>query len=293
MPQREERATSTLYLGLSNIVLSEDRFELGPGISLSRTYAHLMAPCLMAFKPAPPGMPHPGPWKAASGGFGFDVVAELKIAPEACSNAEPWTIANALLFLIRLWLDPEVTAPVVSSHPFGELLQVPDNQATVKPFEVYPRHFALSTPDGTCNPEAAAWLTKTLPVAHRLMQKSPEFALAADAISSGQFVNNPALTFVSLWAALEALFAPSPAELRFRVSSLIAAFLMPRGPGRLALQKRAAKLYDLRSAAAHGKPKHGNEDLLATFMLVRSALIKILERGAVPSQDELNELLFG
>jgi len=288
----EDKTSPTLFLGLANIVLSQDRFDLAPGISLSRTYAHLMAPFIMAFQPAPPGEPHPAPWKAASGGLGFDVVAELKVAHESADYAELLRTAKTILFLMRLWLDPEVTAPVVSSHPFNLLLLVPDTEARITPFEIYPRHFALSTPDGTFSPAAAAWISRAFPVAHRLMKQSPEFSLAADAISSGQFVNNPTLTMVSLWAALEALFVRSPAELRFRVSALIASFLKPPGQERVALQRTAAKLYDMRSAAAHGRPKHGDQDLLATFTLVKEVLLKIIALGAVPSEDQLNQLLF-
>lgn len=288
----EEKPNAHLFVGLANIVLSEDRFELAPGISLSRTYAHLMAPFLMAFQPAAPGKPHPAPWKAVSGGLGFDVVAELKVTHESAEDAELLCSARTILFLIRLWLDPEVTAPITSSHSFNTLLTVPDGEARICPYEIYPRHFALSTPDGTFTPIAAAWIARAFPVAHRLMKQSPEFSFAAEAISSGQFVNNPALTMVSLWAALEAIFLRSPAELRFRVSALIASFLKPPGQERVSLQKSAAKLYDMRSAAAHGRPKHGNEDLLATFTLVREVLLKVIDLGSVPSEDQLNQLLF-
>jgi hypothetical protein len=68
-----------LHAGLSGLELGDDFLDLGDGISLRKTYAHLMAPFMMAFKPAPPGRHHPAPWKAARGGFSFDVTAELGI----------------------------------------------------------------------------------------------------------------------------------------------------------------------------------------------------------------------
>jgi|SRR5712691_1739992 len=82
-----------------------------------------------------------------------------------------------------------------------------------------------------------------------LIGESAEFALAVDALSSGQFVRSSALILDSLWGALEALFSPSTTELKFRVSSLIAAFLEPFGNSRGLQQKQIAKLYDKRSAA--------------------------------------------
>ncbi|WP_373715002.1 hypothetical protein [Roseateles sp.] len=54
-----------------------------------------------------------------------------------------------------------------------------------------------------------------------------------------------------------------------------------------------AKLYDKRSAAAHGKPKHGDDDLLATMNLLGEVLRKILDDGAMPSKDSLERSLFG
>jgi len=74
---------------------------------------------------------------------------------------------------------------------------------------------------------------------------------------------------------------------------MIAAFLTPPGDARQERQKEIAKLYDKRSAAAHGKPKHSEQHLLDTFNLVREVLIKIIDRGSVPTADELDKMLFG
>src|SRR6266478_1539133 len=63
--------------GLANCMLVPERFELGEGITISQTYAHFMAPFLMAFAPAAPGKPHPAPWKPAKGGLAIDITAEL------------------------------------------------------------------------------------------------------------------------------------------------------------------------------------------------------------------------
>jgi hypothetical protein len=67
-----------IYAGLSGATLETDEFELGHGLKISKTFAHLMAPFLMAFAPAPPGKHHPGPLSAVSGGMGFDILAERK-----------------------------------------------------------------------------------------------------------------------------------------------------------------------------------------------------------------------
>jgi hypothetical protein len=274
--------------------LVDDCLDLGEGISLRKTYAHLMAPFMMAFKPAPPGRHHPAPWKAARGGFSFDVTADLTI-PGALEPTYGGKVALAktIVFLLRLGVNPAATVPVLSNHPFAELANVPDNQAELIPLEIQYRYFPLMVDCGMATKDSAEWVRSRWQTTHRLIGESAEFALAADAISTGQFVNSSALTLVSLWGALEALFSPSTTELKFRVSSLIAAFLEPFGNSRRILQGQIAKLYDKRSAAAHGKPKHDEEDLLGSFALLRRVLISIIGNEKVPSREDLEDLLFG
>ncbi len=285
---------SPVHAGLSGIALEEESFELGKGVVLSRTYAHLMAPFLMAFKPAPPGGAHPAPWKAASGGFGFDVTAELLIPRTSADTHElRIEIARTILFLLRLGVNPATTLPVFSSHPFASLPEAPDNETRLLPYEVQRRHFPLGVSGGEVTASSALWIKQRWPTIHRLSSKNAEFSLAIDAIDSGQFVQNHALTMVSLWGALEALFSPATTELKFRVSALIASFLEAPGNDRAALQRKISKLYDKRSAAAHGKPKHQAEDLLESFSLLRRVLMKIIDIGEVPTKESLHAALFG
>jgi len=283
-----------IHAGLSGLELEEEFFDLGDGITLRKTYAHLMAPFMVAFKPAPPGGHHPAPWKAASGGFSFDVNAELLIPSHIEEQyGSKIGIARTLVFLLRLGVNPATTLPVFSNYPFASLPEIPDSQSTLFPFEVQSRHFPLGVVGGKANVEALAWVTDRWQTVHRLTSESTEFSLAVEAIDMGQFVQNTALTMVSLWGALEALFSPTTFELKFRVSSLIAAYLEAPGVERAKCQREVAKLYDKRSAAAHGKPKHKAEDLLGTFNLLRRVLMQIIDRKKVPSKNDLEGMLFG
>ncbi len=283
-----------IHAGLSGLELEVEVFDFGEGIALTRTYAHLMAPFMMAFTRAPAGGHHPGPWKAASGGSAFDVSAQLLIPAHIEEKfGSKMEVALTFLFLLRLGVNPATTLPVFSNHPFASLPQVRDNDTQLLPFEIQRRHFPLGVVGGRANASALDWVKDRWQVTHRLIGQSTEFSLAVDAIDTGQFVQNPALTLVSLWGALEALFSPSTSELKFRVSSLIAAFLESPGKRRHTLQKEIAKLYDKRSAAAHGKPKHEAEDVLETFNLLRRVLIEIINHGYVPKKEQLESLLFG
>ena len=93
-----EPAPKDLFTGLAGLELSRD-FELGCGVVLSRTYAHLFAPFMAAFTPAPPGGHHPAPWKAATGGFSFDITAQLRMPGEASeTTGDNLLAARTILF---------------------------------------------------------------------------------------------------------------------------------------------------------------------------------------------------
>ena len=78
------------------------------------------------------------------------------------------------------------------------------------------------------------------------------------------------------------MFSPAKAELRFRVSANIAAFLEAPGPGRLELQKKVAKLYDSRSQAAHGGTDLPETALADTYALTKRVLTNVIETITCP-----------
>lgn len=283
-----------LFVGLSGLDLQGTRVEFFRGVVLEQTFAHLMAPMTMAFAPPGPGGYHPAPWKAARGGFGQDITAQLAI-PKGAANTldERIEIASTITFLLRLWSDPSITMIAGANMSFASIREAPDAAAHIVPFEFRRRVFALTPADTSGVLKSLDWVAAHLETTLRLMRDSSEFRLAAYAIDSGQFIDNTALTLISLWGALEAIFSPSTAELRFRVSALIASYTTPPGKERQDAQKRIAALYDKRSAAAHGAPKHNGDDLLATFELLRRVLINFIRDGRVPSKLELEGRLFG
>lgn len=284
----------SLFFGLRGLQLPESSLELGKGVVVRETYAHIFAPFMVAF--APPDAPtkhHPGPWSAASGGIAYDISAELVVPIENEGGTEKaLQTARVILFLLRLGVNPAIMLPVFSNLAFTQENANEKHQA-LHPFEIQNRSFALAVDEEGASFDSLKWVRDHWQVTQKLVSGSSEFALATEAIDQGQFIHNTALTLVSLWGALEALFSPSTSELRFRVSALIASFLEAPGPCRRERQKKIAKLYDKRSAAAHGRPKHDQQHLLDTFNLLREVLMKIIESGSVPSSDQLDSMLFG
>lgn len=284
-----------LYGGISGCELATDSFDLGEGVTLSKTYAHLMAPFIAAFSPPGPGGHHPAPWSAAEGGFGFDIHVQLHVpASFAISNwldrdDTIWWIA-ALLRLVGV---PFITVPVVSNAPFASIPEL-KHQPQLRPMEVTRRILEPAEESNrVLRDEDLSWVRDHWIEGGFLMRSNNKLNTAFRAFDSAMTQGKASLSLISLWGGLEQLFSPSPAELRFRVSAMIASFLEPPGPKRLSLYKRVLKLYNERSTAAHTASDVEVGPLLETYVLMRNALVRIIDENHVPTRDDLEALLFG
>ena len=282
-----------VHAGITQLDLNSiEAFDLSEGVTIGKTYSHLMAHFIMAFSPATLNKPHPGPWKAATGGAGYtsDITVDLHV-PSALHDR--FTIATTIEFLIQLSINPAANITAFASHAFSALKEVPDDQSKIIPLDVPQRHFPLTSSDTEVTLVKLNWIKQHWRNTYTLRSDHSEFALALAALNTCQFIHNTALILVSAWGALEALFSPSTSELKFRVSALIASYLEAPGQGRLDLQKSVGKLYDKRSAAAHGKPSHNADDVMATLNLLHRIVTAMIEANHVPTRDELEQRLFG
>ncbi len=290
--------TANFYAGLAGLYLDDgqEQYDLGDGLHLRHTYAHLMGSYTMAFEPPEaPGKHHPAPWKATTRHDGFDVHTELVIPsgykPPAQLTA--FEVARTITSVLRLFVDPTIRFLVQSTHSLSEVATIPDREIAITPVESTTQYIQLAlVSDGNASARLA-WVRDHWQNAVALMASHADFRLAMEAFELSTFVPHHALTLVSLWGALEALFSPSTSELRFRVSVLIASYVHPPGEGRLALQREIFDLYDKRSAAAHGKPKHDTAHLVQTFNILQRVLVRMIEENAVPSKAALNQMLLG
>ena len=111
-----------LHAGLYGLALVADSFDLGHGALLSRTYAHFMAPFMMAFAPAPRGQHHPGPWKAAKGGLYIDITTELFLpATTSVPQLDRMNTVWWIVALMRLHAASSISVPVISSERFASI----------------------------------------------------------------------------------------------------------------------------------------------------------------------------
>ncbi|WEY42157.1 hypothetical protein [Paraburkholderia sp. SUR17] len=291
-------STSDFYAGLTTLQLPPDRdeYDLGHGLTLRRTYAHLMSSYTMAFNPPEaPGKHHPAPWKATTRHDAFDVYTELVIhsSYKPPGDLARYDVARTITSVLRLCCDPTIRFLVQSSHSFSEIAAIPDRETRLTPIESTPQYIQLALAQPKPLIGLLGWVREYWPNAVSLMASHADFRLAMEAFELSTFVPHHALTLVSLWGALEALFSPSTSELRFRVSVLIASYVHPPGEERLALQREIFELYDKRSAAAHGKPKHNDNHLVQTFNILQRVLVRMIEDNEVPSKAALNNMLLG
>lgn len=290
--------TFDFYAGLTTLQLPshQDEYDLGRGLALRRTYAHLMSSYTMAFNPPEaPGKHHPAPWKATTRHDGFDVRAEL-IIPSGYTppgDLTQYDVARTITGMLRLCCDPMIRFLVQSSHSLSEVASIPDREIRLMPVESTRQYIQLELAQPTSVTNTLGWVREYWPNAVSLMALHADFRLAMEAFELSTFVPHHALTLVSLWGALEALFSPSTSELRFRVSVLIASYVHPPGEERLAVQREIFELYDKRSAAAHGKPKHTTTHLVQTFNILQRVLVRMIEENEVPSKAALNNMLLG
>jgi hypothetical protein len=281
-----------LYAGLSGAELPVEIFDLGANVRLTKTYAHLMAPFMMAFVPAEPGKPHPAPWRAAEGGLGFDIVVQLHVPNDLeFANFDSFNTVWWIVALLRFRAAHSVIVPVISNQPFARAKET-DDGIHFWPIEIEPNRLNLAIKPSILLEPDLAWIRDHWRAAGELMQNK-EFNLLFQSFDQSLFVKNPALALLMLWGALESEFSPARTEIRFRVSANIAAYLEPAGKSRRELQKKVAKLYDARSVVAHSGSSAPEGSLNETYDLVRRLIHKIIEVNHVPTADEIEGRLFG
>jgi len=244
-------------------------------------------------KPDAPGKHHPAPWKATAQFEGFDVHAELFIPSTYKCELSPYEIARVIVCMMRLFVNPKIRLLVGSNHSLSAVAGFADRDVNILPIETSRQFIELALPNSEDAAGRLYWVRNYWRNAVDLMTSHADFRLAMEAFEMSTFIPHHALTLVSLWGALEALFSPSTSELRFRVSVLIASYIHPPGKQRAETQKEIFDLYDKRSAAAHGKPKHNNDHLLQTFNILQRVLRRMIEEKDVPSKNALNDMLLG
>ncbi len=290
----QNRETRHLYGGIAGVILPVESFALGEGIELRQTFSHLFSANMMAFSPPGPAGYHPGPWKAAKGGFGYDIEVEI-CTPNRTTLGDAfdgqeiiWWIAA----LLRLSAYPYLSVPVISNHSFRDIPNIQE-EPTLIPFETERRIFETSeTSNRTLSVDDLTWVKEKWKAAGLLLNENSKFYNAFKAFDSATLRARKSASMLAFWGGIEQLVAPTPGELRFRVAAFLASYLERPGASRLELFRRVLKLYNERSTAAHTAKDVETKPLVETYVLMRNVIVRMVDEAKVPSQSELESMLF-
>jgi hypothetical protein len=204
-----------------------------------------------------------------------------------------FNLAWWFLSALRVRTLAEFLVPAVSDHSWSTIAGVSEGTCQIALLEDVTRARRFAGPICVTSPDLV-WVDEHLTRFIDLLEK-PAFRLAVDSLTTHQHEASLRMTTASLWAGVEALFGIST-ELRFRLASLIAAFLEERGKARVGRYRSVKKLYDFRSRAVHGAVVDDSamhEHIRQVRLLLSSLLCKIAELGHFPSEDDWETALFG
>ena len=277
-----------LYGGISGIVIDVPEFLICDGLVVRETFAHVMAPYIMAFaKPSKRGAPHPPPWKAASGGLGFDVTIEVALAQSVRPisldriNTLWWVLA-----LLRLRTAAPLRMPVMSDIPFAAVVSS-KSEPHLWTIEMPPRQIRLAQ-KATDRISSAdlIWVRDHFQSGAALLSVE-SFNRALQTFDTAIWAHGLGSAVIMAWTALETMFRPGRTSITKRLGQCVATYLYPAGSERDRCFNEATILYEARGSVTHDAQSPDVEHFFDTFDLARRCFIKCIEAGHLPDADTL------
>lgn len=276
-----------LYGGISG--LDVGNFELLEGLSFEPVFAHVMAPYIVAFSRPETGKPHPGPWKAASGGIGFDIKAQISLA----ENLRPtgFDRINTLwwiLSLLRIHHPVGVRMPLISDTNFSAVQEAID-EPMFFPIEISPKiNIFEDHRIEKCSLKSLEWIKDNF-VKGAAMMREERFSLSYRAIDQSSHVLSASASTLLIWSALECLFNVGRGQITHKICLAISTYIeeVPRDRDRL--YKNIKRLYNIRCEITHAAQNPNDTDVFLSFDLARKCILKSIERSELPNFDILLE----
>lgn len=290
-PQRVpfEPADDALFAGINGARLGVPEFAIAPGLIIRETFAHVFGPYMMSFgKPGNPNAPHPGPWRAVSGGIGFDIGIELQL--DASEQPTGFDRLNTLwwtLALLRLYSAAPLRMHVIANMPFRAAQDSATEPVflTAEPFGK--RLGATINPPSALDASHLEWVKASLVSGDSLM-KVEHFNRSFRAFDFAFWAHDISSATIMVWAALQTLYRPSGSrDVGKALSSAIATALKPAGAERESYQQRLATLYAQRGEGVHDSQRLGLRTFLESVEAARLSFICCIDAGAVPDCDAL------
>ncbi|MFJ4406788.1 hypothetical protein [Streptomyces sp. NPDC088910] len=126
-----------------------------------------------------------------------------------------------------------------------------------------------------------------------LRSASPVCLFLERVLTSSPVVPDSGQSLLHVWTGLESMFPKVQSEVSFRLALYLAQLQAPLGDRR-EFFRRAKRSYGDRSKVAHGgelKPKNESDPWFEAWSILTHSVRAILERGAVPAEEDLIEEL--
>lgn len=185
-----------------------------------------------------------------------------------------WNAQTAIVLLSSL-LNTEMYWHIQSSEPAESFSSRAVTNVVVSSRMFLPRDTV------TITSSEQAWLRRYYQIAWELLDDE-RFATAVNSLWSYRQSLRPSTQLAVLWAGIESIFSVR-SELVFRVSTLSALFLK----GGKQEKARVKKLYSARSKAVHEGRQPSSTDVVASAELLHALIRECVERGQLPSEDDL------
>jgi hypothetical protein len=235
---------------------------------------------------------------------------EYKRAEECSEAADCVQVIRALLYLDGI---TPFVMPFVATHSVNEYSGINERDSTYfsKKFpdalragltsetgtvEAWPLDLTLrlirSSGSSDTTSEVWAETASRFQLWKSLESAFPVINLVRRLINSAPMIPDLGASILEIWQGIESLFPTVTAEVSFRIALLVSQLCAPiRNPG--ATYKETKRKYGIRSKIVHGSSsKINGEDWEGAWLTLCSSLRAVIERGKLPSEEELlSELL--
>jgi hypothetical protein len=231
---------------------------------------------------------------SAVGRYSHSIGHELAVDRSFGSSEQaPFNLAWWFLSALRVRTLADFLVPAVSDQSWSTVAAAQESSCHIQLLEDVPRarRFSTATPIGLSDLD---WAANSL-TRFAVLLEVPRFRLAVDCLTTHQHEASLRMSTASLWVGVEALFGIN-AELRFRLSALVASFLEHRGPGRIARYREVKGQYDFRSRAVHGAGLADaalEQHVRDVRGMLSRILCKMVDSGRAPTEEDWEAVLHG